>query len=219
MPISTSEVWNIAGAVITAVGGGGVLVMALSSWLGKVWADRILESDKAKYQKEFAELKSELDKQLHAHNVAAARIDSQRVDAIRDLYGALVAWHEAAIQVAAPNQLNSRPQTEAIEQYSQWSTVLRSKAEQLEKVAMLTAIYFSEDTYQVIAKCGLSASMMSIDFMGVVRNSPAPGTPQHRSAIEDARQKLCAKYQSDYEPARRAVIATFRQFVDPNGDD
>jgi hypothetical protein len=218
MPISISDVWTIAGAVITAVGGGGVLVVALSSWLGKVWADRILESDKAKYQREIAELKSELDKRLHAHNVAAARIDVQRVEAIRALYAALVAWHEAVVQVVAPNNLNSKPHVEAIALYGRWSAVLRSKSEHLEKVAMLTAIFFPEDTYQIIAKCGMSASMMSIEFMGSVRNSQTPNTPQHLTAIEAARGNLSAKYQNDYEPARRAVVTTFRQIVDPNSD-
>jgi hypothetical protein len=214
--ISGNDAWSIAGAVIAALGGGGAVVLALSSWIGKIWANRILESDKAKYQKEFAELKFELDKRIHAHNVAAARIDAQRVAAIRELYGALVAWHEAIIQVVAPNNLAARSHNAAIAQYCRWSATLRTKSEHLEKIAMLTAIYFSESTYQIIAKCGISASMMSIDFEDAIRNNPTPNTPQHLTAIEAARQTLNGKYQSDYEPARRAVIATFRQIIDPH---
>jgi hypothetical protein len=218
MSLSWIDIWNIAVAVIAAVGGGGAIVLALSSWLGKVWADRILESDKAKYQKEFAELKTELDRRLHVHNVAAARLDTQRVDAIRELYGSLIAWHEAVIQVVAPNELNLHPHLAAITQYKQWSVILLSKSERLENVAMHTAIYFSEETYQIIGKCGMSASMMSIDFMGSVRNNPTPNTPQHLADIESARLKLSANYQSDYEPARRTVVSTFRQIINPNGD-
>jgi kynurenine formamidase len=216
MTITTIEVWSIAGAVLASIGGGGVLLLALSSWLGKIWANRILEGDKAKYQKEFAELKSELDRRLHAHNVAAARLDTQRVDAIRGLYGALVAWHEAVIQIIAPNKLPSQPPGDAVGQYRHWSQILHSKSDHLEQIAMYTAIYFSEETYQVIAKCGMSASLMSIDFIGAVRNSQTPNTPQHVADIETARQVLSSKYQSDYEPARKAVVIAFRQIVDPN---
>ncbi len=216
MTISTSEIWSISAAVLTSIGGGGVLVLFMSSWLGKVWANRILEGDKAKYQKEFAELKAELDRRLHAQNVAAARLDAQRVDAIRELYGALVAWHEAVIEIVAPNNLEFGPEVETIEQYRRWSEVLHSRSAYLEKTAMHTAIYFSENTYQVIAKCGASASMMSIDFIGSVLNPRIPNAAQHVADIEKAREVLDSNYQSDYEPARSAVVTTFREIIDPN---
>lgn len=41
-----------AGAILTSSLAGGAIVFALSSWLGKVWASRILEQDRAKYQRE-----------------------------------------------------------------------------------------------------------------------------------------------------------------------
>lgn len=56
--VTTSEIFGLAAAVIASVGGGAVVVFASSSWLGKVWANRILESEKAKYSQELEELKS-----------------------------------------------------------------------------------------------------------------------------------------------------------------
>jgi len=35
-------VYDVAFAIIISLGGGGIIVFALSSWLGKVWANRIL---------------------------------------------------------------------------------------------------------------------------------------------------------------------------------
>lgn len=58
------EVIEIAAAVVASLGGGGAIVMALSSWLGKVWANRILEAEKAAHQKEIESYKSELQKEL-----------------------------------------------------------------------------------------------------------------------------------------------------------
>jgi hypothetical protein len=53
-------VWSTAGAVILSFGGGGVLVFALSSWLGKVWATRIADAERARFSKELENYKSDL---------------------------------------------------------------------------------------------------------------------------------------------------------------
>ena len=60
--MTLKEVWEIAGAVILSLGGGGAIVVALSSWLGKVWASRILEEDRAKFARELERLKTDLDR-------------------------------------------------------------------------------------------------------------------------------------------------------------
>ena len=213
--MSTSDVWSVALAVLTSVGAGGILILGLSSWLGKVWADRILEREKAALQKQFADAKLEIDKALHKHNIAATRIDAQRVDAIRDLYAALIAWNEAVVQIVAPNNLTKRQYPDAINQYTAWTKALRERSEVLEHVAMRTAIYFTEETYQIIAQCGYAASMMSIDFAEAVYKHTQPGTGLHFKQVEEARTALTEKYQAQYEPARRTVVTMFRQLVDP----
>ena len=54
------EAFKLISSAIIAVGGGGAMVLALSSWLGKVWAERILIADRDKYQRQLEKLKSEL---------------------------------------------------------------------------------------------------------------------------------------------------------------
>lgn len=53
--------WNEAFKVILsalgAVGGAGVVIIGLSTWLSKVWANRILEADKKKYAAEIEAIK------------------------------------------------------------------------------------------------------------------------------------------------------------------
>ncbi len=57
--------WEIVFKVITAsiasVGAGGAIVFALSTWIGKVWASRILESERHKLGEELEKTKRELD--------------------------------------------------------------------------------------------------------------------------------------------------------------
>ncbi|MGB7816491.1 MAG: hypothetical protein WBL28_09105 [Methylotenera sp.] len=61
-----SAAFEIATAVLFSIGTGGALVLALSSWLGKVWANRILEKEKLKYSEMLANFAQRLDFQLHS---------------------------------------------------------------------------------------------------------------------------------------------------------
>ena len=48
---------EIAGSIIVALGGGGAIVVGLSSWLGKVWADRLMQKEKATHDRELEDFK------------------------------------------------------------------------------------------------------------------------------------------------------------------
>jgi inorganic triphosphatase YgiF len=43
--------------VIVALGGGGGIVLGLSNWLGKVWAERLMQKEKATYERELEDFK------------------------------------------------------------------------------------------------------------------------------------------------------------------
>lgn len=216
--MNTSDIWSITSAFLISLGGGAAIVIALSSWLGKLWATRILEQEKNALQRQYAKHQHELNKALHKHNVEASRIDTQRANAIRDLYGALIGWHEAVIQIVAPNDFTMKPVEQApyfLAKYTVWAKELRKRAERLEHVAMRTAIYFNEDTYGLIAKCGYTASMMSIEFAAAAVKDQEPGSTAHLKRVEKSRVSLTDRYASDYEPARRAVVDLFRKSIDP----
>ncbi len=67
--MDVSSAFEVAFAVLASLGGGGLLVFGLSSWLGKVWANRILESDRRLYTEELERLRGELEKTVHAYRV------------------------------------------------------------------------------------------------------------------------------------------------------
>jgi uncharacterized membrane protein len=46
--MTLEDVLKISAAILASVGGAGIIVVGLSSFLGKVWANRIMESDRAK---------------------------------------------------------------------------------------------------------------------------------------------------------------------------
>src|SRR5664280_611125 len=51
------NIYQIAFILLSSIGGAIVIIAAFSSWLGKVWANRILQSDKAKYTKELDKIR------------------------------------------------------------------------------------------------------------------------------------------------------------------
>lgn len=75
MNITLADILYIATAVIASLGGGAVIVFAFSSWLGKVWAERILEKQKADLQKLMLE-----------HEVRFSRLHEKRALLITELY-------------------------------------------------------------------------------------------------------------------------------------
>lgn len=54
-------VFKFITASIVSIGAGGAIIFALSSWLGKVWANRILNEERYKLWSELEKTKRELD--------------------------------------------------------------------------------------------------------------------------------------------------------------
>jgi hypothetical protein len=101
---SVADVFAVAGAVIASLGSGGLLVFAMSSWLGRVWATRIMEREKtaltisienakAELTRSIEREKAEMAKFHEAHRSELQELSSQRQDALnrkRDVYTELV---------------------------------------------------------------------------------------------------------------------------------
>ncbi|ENY6497806.1 TPA: hypothetical protein ACN35N_003563 [Vibrio parahaemolyticus] len=67
--MNIDEAFKVAGAILTSIGGAVVIMGAFSGWLGKVWANRILEKDKLKYSSELEAIKTELQRESERQKV------------------------------------------------------------------------------------------------------------------------------------------------------
>lgn len=79
----------IAGAIIISLGGSSVLILGVSGWLGKVWASRILEKDKLKYQSELEKIKSELSLHMELFKAAGLKYSESQFHLYNDLWRSL----------------------------------------------------------------------------------------------------------------------------------
>src|SRR5271165_1181312 len=98
-----SEILSVASAVLVSIGGAGAVLIMLSSWLGKVWASRILEREKTELSKSIEATRAELTASIEREKAVMARfheehrselqeLSSQRLDALnrkRDVYARL----------------------------------------------------------------------------------------------------------------------------------
>ncbi|EGR0261289.1 TPA: hypothetical protein ACGFXO_003534 [Vibrio cholerae] len=64
----STTAFEIAQAVLLSVGGGGIIIFALSSFLGKIWAQRILQNEKQEHDKELSQFKAQLDSLVQKDN-------------------------------------------------------------------------------------------------------------------------------------------------------
>lgn len=54
------EIISIAATALLSLGGGGLIVLGLSNWLGKVWATRLMQNERQKHAEDLENLRGKL---------------------------------------------------------------------------------------------------------------------------------------------------------------
>lgn len=90
-----SEIINIGSAILTSLGGATLILFAFSSWLGKVWANRILETEKNKLASELELIKTNNQNFINAIGVSnTLYIESQKAFASERVKATKSLWEE-----------------------------------------------------------------------------------------------------------------------------
>lgn len=90
-----TDVFRLSTTIILSIGSGGAIVMAMGGWLGKVWASRILERERAGYAQELEERKVALGRLAAENQVRYTRLHERRAEVISEVYAKLEDLHEA----------------------------------------------------------------------------------------------------------------------------
>lgn len=75
--------------VLTAIGGTAVVIMGLSSWLGKVWATRIASKESQKFQIEFEAIKREKELLFESLKSSSLRYSDTQFNLYNELWRSL----------------------------------------------------------------------------------------------------------------------------------
>ena len=72
--MTVTDILKIAASILISLGGAGAIIIGLSSWLGKIWASRIMAADRAKHDRELEKLRSDL---MRANEADLNRLKSE----------------------------------------------------------------------------------------------------------------------------------------------
>mgnify|MGYP000888408090 FL=1 len=64
-----SDIIAISGTILTSIGGGTAIVFGFSSYLGKIWANRLMENEKNQFLRELETLKNSFLKDSESHKI------------------------------------------------------------------------------------------------------------------------------------------------------
>jgi len=104
-------------ALVVSVGGSGVIIVAIAKWFGSRLANKLLEKDKAKYQKELEDIKSvyqqtleEKKLELEKQKTMFLRYSEHQFTLYNDLWKSLCALKHTAEElweIAEPTKLKN----------------------------------------------------------------------------------------------------------------
>jgi hypothetical protein len=89
--MSFQVVLYIVGALLISLAGGAAIIFAFSSWLGKAWANRIMENEKATHARELEKLRAEFrhlnQAELERLRADITRAHTKELEYVRDQIG------------------------------------------------------------------------------------------------------------------------------------
>lgn len=204
--------------VLLAAFGGTSAALGIVACIGKKFVDlqvsRSIEKYKSELEQKSSLLKTELSIYAHEQNVGISRLDQQRSDAIRSIYGRVMRWHDVLIEITKPNE-PKLPAKLGDRRYLALSKALVRCAEDISESTRNNAIFFQQESYEVITLFGLAAVDISCSFydntFGTVDIAEKNHTETVLHLVAGERKSLLAKSKDGgFDQARQLLIKEFR---------
>jgi len=97
--MSISEIISVATYILLSLGGGSIIVWSLSSFLGKLWSQRLLEDHRAI-----------LEQSINEHQIKFSRVFERQAEIISELYTQLQDLNERIDHLHAYTQIDYKKQ-------------------------------------------------------------------------------------------------------------
>jgi hypothetical protein len=207
--MTTQDVLNVISTVALSLGGGGALVLALSSWLGKVWASRILEAEKNRYAREIESIRNNYTRDIESLKADLARRQfdfqtrfsfyyQQRAESIMKLYGAL---DMAASRLSdLVNPVQSSDEAAALARFQAAQDAYNAAAE-----AFFTRKIFFEEAICVSIESVLKSMRTAFSAFRVSQNSGPDG-----SVSQELWHKAYQVMKDEVPPLLKQLETAFR---------
>jgi hypothetical protein len=141
-----TEAFKVVFAMVASVGGASAIILILSSWLVKVWGQRILSRERA-----------ELHRLAKQHAISFSQLHVERAYVIKDLYEKLVDLYDSMQSLLNYFQGADKP---SLDEKTQ---VFRDAHNEVIRAAARNKIYFGKDTCEIMDRLLFSSRDTHID--------------------------------------------------------
>jgi hypothetical protein len=148
--LTTTEVFEVAAAVVLALGGGGAIVASLSSWLGNLWAERLLERERTSNERLLESYKRELELSFNARN----RVSEAEFEIYRQLWSEVAQVTVMGMGIRSGLAKSELSEEEHVKRYREFQKVLG----QFELSYQSHRPFYAPVVYEAIGKLARSVS-------------------------------------------------------------
>ena len=201
--------------------GGTAAALAVAAYLGRSFINlqvsRAIEKYKAGLQQKSEVLKTELSIYAHEQSVGLSRLDEQRSQAIKEIYAVANKWQELFLEITRPNPPLKLPPELQLKRYLSLAKNLVNTAESLSIKSRDNAIFFQQESYEIIARFGMAAMDLSCAFydktFGKVDKSKDLNYDELSPMIENERAVLRDAPKEDFGQLQSLLLAEFRRLM------
>lgn len=197
---------------------GGVLASLavaklLAKWLVQHQLDKSLKSHEAHLTAKADVLKTQLSMYAHEQNVAVARVDSQRAQALHAIYGAISEWSRPVVTLVNGSPLRNVDEAAHLSLYFKLCEEAHAGATKLCQALQDNAIYVDTDLYTELADladcCGISVATV----LAPMRQGHAEGwpIPEVFARVEEERESFQKEYKANLLPSIQRITQRFRE--------
>lgn len=185
------ELLELSGVILASLGGGSAIVFGFSSWLGKVWANRIMVQEKAKFERELREISTKWERELETHKERLKRYElffNKKYEAVCEL--------TSYLNRIIPEY--SCPEMEIDDVYQDISFDLKEIEKYLENYLVRFKVVLDQEVYELIIQA-LSAAAEG-KFIEISPNNPSAAWEEGKEVYENLRSaegKLIESIRAD----------------------
>ncbi len=201
--------------------GGTAAALAIAAFLGRSFINlqvsRAVEKYKAELQQKSEVLKTELSIYAHEQSIGLSRLDEQRSQAIKEIYAVANQWQELFLDITRPNAPQKLSPELQLKRYLNLAQSLVKTAEALSIKSRDNAIFFQQESYEIIARFGIAAMNLSCAFydetFGKIDKTKDPIYAELSPMIEKERTVLREAPKEDFGQFQNLLLAEFRRLM------
>lgn len=216
--MSTGELITL---VLSASGLTGLATLGAAKYLFNRFMDIQVQKAIGKYEAALRDkteaLKSDLSIYAHEQTIGLTRLEELRATAIQEIYALVIAWQELFLDITQPNLPKRGSDEVKLQQLVNWSQNLVHVAEKLSIKLRDSALFFDEQSYNVVMVFGKLTIQLSTDFydatFGAWDKKKDPDYAVLFKSFDVERAKLREAATGEYDKASKTLIIEFRKLM------